>query len=107
MGDWRNLRVDGLGPVARQAAIFQIGPPLTRLPFASFKIKVVEFPDGSFLGVPNVALRSSDGSPDWIAGVGSSMEEALEDTLRRFAQSAQVGGGEADEDFEWAAPEDF
>jgi hypothetical protein len=104
MRDWRNLKVEGLSPVARQAAVFQVGPPLARLPFASFKIKIIERSDGSFLGVPNVARRSTDGSPDWIAGLGPSIEEALEDSLRRFAKSA---GGGAEEDFEWAAPEDF
>jgi hypothetical protein len=107
MSDWRKLRVEGLGPISRQVSVFQVGPPLARLPFASFKIKVIERPDGSFLGVPNVACRSGDGSPDWISGLGSSAEEALEDTLRRFVISVSAREGVTDADFEWAAPEDF
>jgi hypothetical protein len=107
MSDWRNLRVGDLGPISRQVAVFQVDTPRARLPFASFKVKVIERPDGSFLGVPNVACRSADGSPDWIAGLGSSAEEALEDTLRRFAASVNAGEDATDEDFEWAAPEDF
>jgi hypothetical protein len=107
MIDWRHLKVEGLGPVSRQVAVFQIGPPLTHLPFACFKVKVIERPDGSYLGVPNVARRSVDGSPDWIAGLGPSIEEALEDTLRWFARSARMGDAATEEDFVWADPEEF
>ncbi len=107
MVEWRHLKVEGLCPVSRQVALFQVGPPLSHFPFASFKVKVLELPDGSYLGVPNVARRLADGSPDWIAGLGPSIEEALEDTLRSFARSAGVSGGTIEEDFVWAAPEDF
>jgi hypothetical protein len=68
---------------------------------------VVERPDGSFLGVPNVAIRSSDGSPDWISGLGGSVDEALEDTLRYFVRSVGGNVNLTLEDFEWAASEDF
>jgi hypothetical protein len=107
MTDWRNLKVEGLGPVAREVAVFQVGPPLARLPFASFKVKVIERPDGSYLGLPNVARRSADGSPDWIGGLGASIEEALEDTLRWFVRSLNEDDDTTEEDFVWAAPEDF
>jgi hypothetical protein len=108
LGDgWRNLRVDGLGPVSRVAAVFQVGPPVAALPFASLKVKVIERADGSFLGVPNVARRTPDGSPDWVGGLGASIEESLEDTLRWFARSVGNGEGLREDDFEWAAPEDF
>ena len=68
---------------------------------------IIERPDGSYLGVPNVARLSPDGAPDWIAGLGTSVEEALEDTLRWFVRSAGMGTDTTEQDFVWAAPEDF
>ena len=106
MADWRALRVEGLGPVSREVAVFQVGPPLARLPFASFKVKIIERDNQSFLAIPNVARRLPDGSPDWTAGLGNSIDEALEDALRYFAES--IGdGSDSLEDYEWAAVEDF
>ncbi|WP_152049221.1 hypothetical protein [Tautonia marina] len=108
MGEgWRQLRVEGLGPVSRVTAVFQVGPPLAALPFASLKVKVVERADGSFLGVPNVAVLSPDGSPDWVSGLGGTVEEALADTLRFFVSSLGGRSGLGEESFAWAAPEDF
>ena len=60
MPDWRDLRLDGLGPITRVVAIFQVGPPLERLPFPSFKVKVIERAgaDGRYLAVLNICLRA-------------------------------------------------
>ena len=52
------------------------------MPFASFKVKVIERDDGSFVGVPNVAIRSPEGTPEWTSGLGDTVEEALADALR-------------------------
>jgi hypothetical protein len=42
MRDRRNLKVEVLGPIARQVALFQVGLPLARLDCASFNIRVIE-----------------------------------------------------------------
>lgn len=107
MADWRTLNIVGLGPAGRVAATFQIGPPLAWLPFASFKVKVIERADGSFLGVPNVAVRSTDGMPDWISGLGDTVDDALEDALNYLVRSL---GGREDlpvDSFVWADRDDF
>lgn len=104
---WRELRFKEFGPVSRIAAVYQIGPPLAALPFASFKVKVVERSDGSFLGVPNVAVRSQNGSPDWISGLGQTVDEALADTLRFFTKSLDGRTDWGEDSFVWAEPEDF
>src|SRR4051794_21063686 len=107
MADWQHLRVEGLGPVERVAAIFQVGPPLAWLPFASFKVKVVERPDGSFLGVPNVAVRAADGSPDWVGGLGDTVEEALEDALNYLVRSLDGRRDLPEDAFAWSDLHDF
>jgi hypothetical protein len=107
MPDWRSLRIDGLGPIQRLAAVFQVGPPLARLPFPSFKVKVLERADGSFVAVLNVAIRAADGSPDWEAGLGDSVEEALEEALVRFARSLGDDGILSECAFAWADAGEF
>lgn len=107
MSSWRQLKIDGLGPIARVAAVFEIGPPLELLPFAKFKVKIIERDDGSFLGVPNVAKVGLDWQPEWIGGLGASVEEALEDALRNFVQSLGNRTDLAEDSFAWAEPEDF
>lgn len=99
---WQRLKVEGLGPVARFAAVFQIGPPLAWLPFASFKMKVLERGDGSFLAVPNVCVRSPDGSPGWTSGLGSTAEDAL----NHFVQSLNARRDLPEDSFMWSDPEE-
>lgn len=104
---WRSFRVDGLGPIQRIASVFQVGPPLDWLPFPSFKVKVWERGDGSFLGVPNVAVSGHDGSPEWTSGLGATVEEALEDALNRFVETLSGRGDLPDECFAWADAGEF
>jgi hypothetical protein len=109
MPDWRELRVEGLGPIERVVAVFQIGPPLEWLPFPSFKAKVVErvSADSPYVAVLNVALRGPDGHRDGQAGIGDTVEAALEDALRRFAQAVKERGPVTEDDFVWSDPTEF
>lgn len=107
MSDWRELRVEGLGPIERVVAVFQIGPPLERLPFPSFKVKVIERADGSFVAVLNVAPRGLDGYRDGEAGLGGTIEEALEDALQRFARVVDERQPLTESDFVWSDPTEF
>ena len=70
MPDWRELRVEGLGPIERVAAVFQISPPLERLPFVSFKVKVIERVNGTFLAVTmshhEAPMANRITCPDWV-----------------------------------------
>jgi hypothetical protein len=107
MGDWRSMRVGGLGPIDRVVGVFQVGPPLERLPFASFKIKVLERSNGSFLAVPNVAVLAENGFPTGEAGLGGTLEEALEDALKRFVRLLDERMPESEADFVWSNPAEF
>src|SRR4051812_27297646 len=107
MPDWRELRVEGLGPIERVVAVFQIGPPLERLPFPCFKVKVIEHANGSFVAVLNVAPRGPDGHRDGQAGLCDTVEEALEDALRRFARVVNERQPFSESDFAWSDPTEF
>jgi hypothetical protein len=107
MSRWQDVLVDGFGPIDRVAAVFQVGPPLVRLPFSSFKVKVIERTDGSFLATPNVAVLGADGHPSWSAGLGDSIEEALVDALRQFARDFEDRADLTEAEFAWADPTEF
>jgi hypothetical protein len=107
MADWQHLNIEGLGPIQRVTATFQVGPPLAWLPFPAFKVKVIERTGGSYLGVPNVAVRAADGSPDWVSGLGDTAEEALEDALNNFVRSLDGRQELPEGAFVWSDPHDF
>ncbi len=107
MLNWRELRVEGLGPIERVVAVFQIGPPLERLPFPSFKVKVIERANGSFLAVLNVDAHDTNGCRDGEAGLGMTVEEALEDALRRFVRILDEREPLSESDFIWSDATEF
>lgn len=103
------MNIEGLKIDSRIIAVFQVFDTQSRLPFANFKIKVVERPiaDGRFLAIPNVAIRATNDSPDWIAGLGNTIDEAVENALRCFYETWKNRQPLVDADFEWADPHDF
>ena len=106
MPDWRDIRVEGLAVRERIAAVFQISDSLARLPFAQFKVKVLERPDGSFFAIPNVAFRRA-GEADWIGGFGNTIDEALKDALFAFFGTLDKRQEFSDSDFCWSDPLDY
>ena len=108
MTDWRTLSFQGYAVVARVAAVFEVGPPLPEpLPFASFSVKVLERRDGSFAAHLNVAVRGSDGHPDWHAGLGATADNALADALDWFWRAVKDRGARQTGDFVWASSSDW
>ena len=104
---WKDLEFDGSRAVTKVAAVFQIGTPLPNLPFASFKVKVLERPRADFLAVPNVARVAPDGSPDWLAGLGNTVDEALADCLKHLEASFGEMPCKDPEDSVWADCSEF
>jgi hypothetical protein len=107
---WHEIRVDGIARIDRIVAVFEIWAPET-LPFAKFKVKIVERSGNRFAGCANVAIRKpKTGEPEFVAGLGGSVEEALKDTLHYFFREIEENspGRPLDEsDFAWSAFEDF
>jgi hypothetical protein len=106
MEEWKKIRVKGVSKIEKVIAIFEIWA-IEKVPYAKFKIKIIENNSGEYVGVPNIAVKNADGSPDWIGGFGSNSTEALEDTLKYFMESLNDRDDLTEDDFEWAAPEDF
>ena len=107
MRDWKETKVEGIGLIEMVVAEFHI-LSIEKIPFGKFKVKIFDRQNGTFIGSPNIAVKSlDDSSPDWICGMGASIEGALEDTLKYFMNTLQGREELTEEDFECFAHEDF
>jgi hypothetical protein len=107
MRNWKEIKVEGIGSIEKVVAEFHIWST-EKIPYGKFKVKIFESQNGSFTGSPNIAVKSlEDDSPDWIGGMGTSIEEALEDTLKCFMDTLKGREDLTEEDFEWSAHEDY
>jgi hypothetical protein len=108
--NWKTIKMDGVGRIDRVVATFEVWSDGS-LPFAKFKIKVVERAGGDFISVANIAIRdSATGNPEWVAGLGDSAEAALKDAFDYFFKGVEQHAPKrplTDDDFEWADPVDF
>ena len=102
--------MDGVARIDRVVAQLEVCLDGT-FPFPKLKVKVLQRQGGDYLAVPNVAIRHRvTREPDWIAGLGNTAEEAVEDLLPSFVRGVRENtpqGGLTESDFEWSAPEDF
>lgn len=78
---WHRLQIDGIATIERVVAVFEVGPQHDDLPMR-FRVKVTEHQDGGFYAYPEIALKGPDGVPDYVAGAGNSIEEALASACR-------------------------
>jgi hypothetical protein len=102
--------MDGVRRIDRVVAQFEVWLDET-FPFAKTKVKVLERSPGDFLAVPNLAVRNlTSREPEYISGLGSTVEEAVNDLLVRFVSGVRKHSpisGLTESNFEWSAPEDF
>ena len=106
---WGTIEINGIVGIERVVAEFQIECP--EIPNRYFRVKITENKNDRYIGRCNISICNRDGFPEWISGLGNSIDEALEDTLRQFMRSLQQGKGDRsileENDFEWSACEDF
>lgn len=105
---WKDVKHEGISYIEKIVAEFDVWVHPS-LPFAKVKVKIKEnSKTGTFFGQVNVAVISVlDGTPDWIGGNDSTIEEALENAVKHFYLTLQGREGLSIDDFEWADPHDF
>lgn len=105
MSEWKNIKVDGIVEIKKcvgEYSIFHDG----RLPLLNFRVKIFEYPDGSYVGFYNFRIRNPrDGSFDAGASFGKTEAECLEETLKYLLNSISELDKLTSEDIEWT--EDF
>ncbi len=106
---WDTLQIAGIQRIERVVAEFYV--ECSDIPSRYFRVKILEAANGTYIGRLNVSLKNADDAPDWIAGLGASVDEALADAIEQFVgQLDQCGEPQhhlTAADFEWAACEDF
>ncbi len=81
---WHNLKLENVGKIEKTVAEFIIWM-IDILPYAKMKVKIYENQSGEYTGITDLRIkRKFDGSPESVIGYGSSIEEALEDTIKYF-----------------------
>jgi len=104
---WKSVSINGIARIEKCVAEFQVWE-LNKTPFGKFRVKIYERPDGTFAGFTNIQLKSpKDGSAECGVGYGSTVSEALEDTVKYFLDLLKDRETLTEGDFEWAHPDDF
>lgn len=102
--------MSGIVRIDKVVAEFEVWLDADLYPFPKMKVKVLQRSD-DFAAFSNVSRRDrSTGSPDGIAGLGGTADEALRDLLRRFdldVRESLPQTGYVEADFAWSCPEDF
>jgi hypothetical protein len=106
---WDTLQVAGIQHIERVLAEFYV--ECSYIPSRYFRVKITEHQNGTYISRLNVCLKNVDAVPEWISGLGDSMDAALADAIQQFInQFDQLGQNKhylTEDDFEWAASEDF
>jgi hypothetical protein len=104
--DWKDLKINGIAKIEKCVAEFDVWE-LNLTPWGKFKVKIFEGFDGNYTGHTNLMLRNEDGSPEAGVGFGSTVEEALNDTINYFLKMLGERENINKNDFESADPYDF
>ncbi|MBN8229647.1 hypothetical protein JYK02_19230 [Corallococcus macrosporus] len=102
---WNAIPLRGAASISRVANIYEVQD--LRAPSTRYRIKVLERALGDFLAVPNLCVKTRTGEPDWIAGLGRTELEALEDAIARMGEALGAAERLTPDDFEWSDPHDF
>lgn len=80
---WKRIKIDEVKMIEKCIAEFRIWE-LNRSPYAKIKVKIYENSKGEFRGQGNLLVDDGTGQFQTIEGVGKTMEETLENTLKHF-----------------------
>jgi hypothetical protein len=106
MENWKKLKIEGIS-IEKVVGLFEVWA-VNKIPFAKFRVKILEKTDGNFIGIANIRLKNlNNNMPEGEAGFGKNPCEALQDAIERLMKEVDERQNLVDEDFEWADPEDF
>ncbi len=99
------MKLEGIAKLEKCVAEFNVWE-LNVTPWAKFKVKIYEDSNGNFSGYTNLLLKTQYG-PEGGVGFGTSIEEALTDTVNEFLNMLQERKQLSQDDFEAVDPYDF
>ena len=102
---WKAITLHGANSISRVASYFEVQD--FRVPGTKYRVKVLERALGDFLALPNVCMKGGTGTPEWIAGLGRTETEALQDAVDCINEALASAERRTPEDFEWSDSRDF
>lgn len=107
---WQTIQLAGIQKIERVVAEFYV--ECGYIPSRYFRVKVTQDAKGNYIGRLNISVKNSvNNTPEWITGLGDSVDAALEDAIQQFMQQLNHCGKDklnlAEADFDWATCEDF
>lgn len=113
MEKWKETKINFIAEINRVITVFEVWS-YDKIPYGKFKIKILENRRGQFIGIPNIAIKNlEDGTPEWISGLGNTVDEALNDSIENLMNSIE-GYNIKDANgmvnpccFEWSESQDF
>ena len=81
--DWKDIEIKHVVKIERLVDEFEVWE-LDKIPYGKFKVKIFETVNGQYIGRTNLMVK--DKTDDFCAGVGygSTIEDALKDTILYF-----------------------
>lgn len=106
---WETLQITGIQRIERVIAEFYV--ECGCIPSRYFRVKITEDQQGTYVGRLNISLKNADGIPDWVVGLGTSIDAALEDAIQQLIHQLDQHGQNkhhlTEANFEWADCEGF
>lgn len=86
---WHNLKIENVNDIKKTVAEFSywiVGG-------AAMRIKIYEHMNGSYEGLSNLMIkRKSNGQPEAVTGIGMTIDETLENTIKCFYEMLKEDG---------------
>lgn len=103
MKDWKDISINEIGAIYRVVGVYKVDG-IQDVPYNYFYIRIEEKSNGYFYGYPTLMIKEN-GEVAIECGAGSTVEEALEDTinvfLRQVKSEKEKYGNLTEDNFEW------
>lgn len=106
MEDWKKIKIEGIAKIERLVDEFEVWE-FDKIPYGKFKVKVFETIDGKYTGRTNLMVM--DKTNNFCAGIGkgSTVQDALADTIRYFYTLVDEVDNLTEKSFEYVDAVDF
>lgn len=106
MVDWKNIKINGVVKIERLVDEFEVWE-LNKIPYGKFKVKVFETTEGKFTGRTNLMVIDQKECFSAGIGFGTTVNEALKDTIEYFYSLIDEVDNLTEECFEYVDAMDF
>ena len=106
MEKWKEIKIPGIVKIERFIAEFEVWE-LAKIPYGKFKVKIFESMDGSYTGRTNIMVVDRTNSFCAGIGKGSTVSDALQDTISFFYLLVDEVDDLTEESFKYVDSVDF